>query len=212
MSYLAKEYANLLNDETVISLFEELIKINKGNRTKAAKKCGLSRKTVYDWPATKEDIKLSTKIKVLDEAFNQIPEESLEKIMERLSDSGTDVLTSYLSSIYEKAFSAKSKKNLSVLLDRFNIISEKYSGWIYKNLDFELEDMMEKLASYSETKNIDWKKPIVHLIPKTQNKVDTFQGLEIKTESQNQLEKQREVTIEDRKLGAQNKLVRGISR
>lgn len=140
-SIMAEKYANLLTMEDVVRLFELLEKAI-GNKTEAAKACGLERKTTYGWEITKE-IRLSTKKKVLAALIENLTEETLDFMTEKSAQASVDILRIYLSAIYEKAMNERNASNFFRLASKFEETKQKYAGLIADYLETEVANMSE---------------------------------------------------------------------
>jgi len=163
VNYLAEKYASLVNADMVKTLFEKLAILLGDNRTKAADECGLTRKAIYDWDNLKEEIKLSTKEKVLEQSLEQMPIETLDYLTKQMHDSSSDVLMSYLSSIYERVYDTKKESDFLQVTGKFEDATRTYAGLIYKKLDYEVDDMMKELSLFAKSQNIKWMPHPVHL-------------------------------------------------
>ncbi len=162
-SYLAEKYASLVNAEMIMTLFEKLTKYLGDSRAKAADECGITRKAIYDWDNLKEEIKLSTKEKVLDQLLEQMPVETLDYLSKQMHDYSSDAIMSYLSTIYEKTFDTKTESEFLQLTNRFEDATKRYAGLIYKKLDYEVDDMAKQLVSLAKSNSILWKPTLIHL-------------------------------------------------
>jgi len=139
-SIIAEKYANLLTMEDVVRLFKLLEEI-VGNKVKAAKLCGIERKTAYGWDATKE-IRLRTKKKVLSALIENLTEETLAFITERSVETSVDILRTYISAIYEKAMDERiNAPNFLRLASKFEEIKQNYAGLIVDRLEIEVGNM-----------------------------------------------------------------------
>lgn len=104
MSYLAEKYAHLLSKDDVLDLFEQLEEVFKGNLSEACRKCGIQRKTRYDWISARS-LKLSTKKKILKAMIETNPEKALDFLLTHSKGTSVELLSTYLSHIYSRAMS-----------------------------------------------------------------------------------------------------------
>ena len=176
MGYEARQYSGMIDDDTIIGLFERLVEKENGNISKVCQMCGIARKTYCDWKDGNQDIKMPTKEKILEQLLTRLTQDTLDKLMLKLADSQTDVLMGRLSHVYEQCFQTSSPAEIKGLLADFERVCMKYSGWIYNNLDPEIEEMMANLARHAKKSGISWEKPNVHLAPKNIKAVRSATG------------------------------------
>lgn len=159
--YLPEKYATFVNARMVKELFSTLTKHLGDNTSKAAEECDLTRKTVYDWDNSKEEVKMSTKVKVLETLIEKLPAETLLYLTQQLRDAGADVLMSYLSTLYEKTFDAENNEDAGRQLKEFEKATKMFAGVIYQKLDTETNNLTRQLSIFAGSKNIQWTpKPI----------------------------------------------------
>lgn len=138
---LAEKYAHMLTRSDIIQLFRRL-EDTVGNRSQAARICGLERKTIYGWETTRE-IRSRTRERILAVLLENLTEETLEFLTQRSVESSTDVLRTYLSSIYERAMSeGTSDQEFSRLATKFDQIRQQYEGLLAGHLQSEISTML----------------------------------------------------------------------
>ncbi len=154
---VAEEYANYVDSEGAIMLFDKIKKSFNDNRELASKECDISKKSTYDWDERKEDLKHSTKVKILEKAIEQFPVESFQFITQNLYGAGTETLMTCLSTIYEQTFDSKDTFEFKQHVNEFEIMTKQYAGLIYKQRDLEVNHMFSKLKKYAKNHHYDWK-------------------------------------------------------
>lgn len=154
---IVEKYASLVETEGIIELFDKFEKSKDGNRTLAAKECDITTKSVYDWSKLKENVKLSTKMKVFQKIMEQMPVETFSYLTKKLYDSSTETLMSCLTTIYEQSFDAKNETEYLHHVHEFEKISKEYAGLIYNHRDLEVNHMFSKLHSFAKSESFDWK-------------------------------------------------------
>lgn len=173
MSILEK-YSSFVDTEGVIELFDKYQKSKNDNRTLAAKECDITTKSVYDWKHLKENVKLSTKVKILQKIMEEMPVETFSYLTKKLYDSSTETLMSCLTTLYEQSFDVKDEREYLQHVHEFENISKKYAGLIYKHRDLEVNHMFSKLYSFAKSQNYPWKphqtvlydsKMVIQMIP-----------------------------------------------
>jgi len=140
----------------IIALFDKYQKSLGDNRTLAAKECDITPKSVYDWEALKENVKHSTKVKVLEKIIEGLPVETFSYLTQKLYDSSIETLMSCFTTLYEMSFDAKDEKEYLQHVNEFENINRKYAGLIYKHRDLEVNHMFSKLSSYAKSQNYHW--------------------------------------------------------
>ena len=153
---LLRKYAGYIDTEGIQTLFGKLQKYLGDNRTAAAEECGITTKAVYDWEKEKEGVKLSTKVKVLEKAIDELPVETFHYLTQNLYDSGSETLMSCLTTLYEQSFDAKDEKEYLTYVNEFENASRKFAGLIYKHRELEVNHMFSKLFTYAKSQNYLW--------------------------------------------------------
>lgn len=142
-SMLAEKYAHMLTRTDIIHLFRRLEEI-VGNRSQAARICGLERRTIYGWDTTRE-IRSRTRERILAVLLENLTEETLEFLTRRSVESSTDVLQTHLSSIYERAMSeSTNNQEFTRLVTKFDQERQRYEGLLASsNLQTEISTMLQ---------------------------------------------------------------------
>ena len=153
---IVEKYADFVNTEGIISLFDKYQKSLGDNRSLAANECDITPKSVYDWENLKENVKHSTKVKVLEKIIEDLPVETFSYLTHKLFDSSTETLMSCLTTLYEMSFDAKDEKEYLTCVNEFENTSRKYAGLIYKHRDLEVNHMFSKLSGYAKSQNYHW--------------------------------------------------------
>lgn len=144
-SYIAEKYAGILTKEDVNQLFDVLTERLQGNRSEAARQCGLTGKATYDWE-TVAYIKFRTKKKVLEACLGTNFLATVEYLLKRSNERTVDILRTFLSTLYQGAIEADSKDQFSDLFDRFQALRKKYRGLIKDEIEDEVTDMVWLLS------------------------------------------------------------------
>lgn len=141
MSYLAEKYATLLSKDDVLELFQDLEELCGGNVSKACQKCGIQRKTKYDWIRTRS-LKSNTKRKVLKTMVEIAPERTLNFLLSRSKETTVELLSTYLSQVYAKAMAEPiDPRSFVNTVKTIEKIKNEHAGLIWE-LEEELGDMM----------------------------------------------------------------------
>lgn len=139
-SYIADKYSRILTKEDVNQLFNKLTEKLQGNRSEAARQCGLTGKATYDWEKAGY-VKLETKRKVLEVCLNNDFLETIEYLLSRSSERTVDILRTILSTIYAEAIETNSREQFRVLLNKFDALKIRYRGLIRDQIEKEVAEM-----------------------------------------------------------------------
>jgi len=153
MEFVA-EYASLLNPNDVIKLFNLLEKA-LGSRAAAADACDLTRKTAYDWKIVK-DLKLDTKIKLLNVLMEKLPDETLDYLTYKSVSSASDILMAYLSAMYESIIDETQPESIIKKLELFDEKRIQYNGLITGKFDSEISDKLFHLKHKAKQFHLNW--------------------------------------------------------
>lgn len=156
MSYFEK-FSNYVDSDSIAELFNKYQKYVGDNRTLAAKECGITPKSVYDWENRSEDVKHSTKIKVLEKIIEEMPVETFQYITDKLYNSSSETLLTCLSTLYEQSYDSKSESEYLAIVNIFENITKKYAGLIYNNRELEVNGMFLKLSEFAKMRGYGWK-------------------------------------------------------
>lgn len=140
-SYIVEKYAGILTKEDISQLFGALAEELQGNRSEAARQCGLTGKATYDWEKVTY-IKLETKQKVLAACLRTDFLGTVEYLLRRSNDRTVDILRTILSAVYTEAMETNSRDQFRILLDRFNLLRNKHRGLIKDQIEDEAADMV----------------------------------------------------------------------
>lgn len=153
MAYLAERYAHLLSKEDVLELFQDLVKAYEENISEACRKCGIQRKTVYDWIRARS-LRLSTKKKVLKALIETEPERTLDFLLTRSKEITVELLSINLSNVYAKAMAEGiSRRSFIGAVKKFEDIKNRHIGLLWE-LEEELADMTYHIRERASTLNV----------------------------------------------------------
>jgi len=121
-----------------------------GNKTEAAKICGLERKTTYGWESAKE-IRLKTKKKVLAVSIENVTEETLDFLVKRSSEASADIVRIYLTALYEKSMDENITSSEFIrLTSKFDQIRQKYAGLVIDRIEVEVGNMLRHIIERAD--------------------------------------------------------------
>ena len=149
-SHLAQKYAHLLTKEDTKQLFKTLEK-NYGSIQNAALKCGIQRKTVYDWQKT-ADVKLTTKTKILEAAITTRPDYTLRFLLERSEERASEILYVMLTRFFERATTqGLDQRTFVAIAKKFELLRKRHAGLIFGHLEEEIGDMSQLIRERCES-------------------------------------------------------------
>ncbi len=142
-THLSSRYSSLLDVEDVEYLFEKLKQAN-GSISKAVVQCGVARSTVYGWQKANY-VKSVTKMKILKASLEKNLIETLGFITSRSKERTSDLLFTYLSSIYQKAL-REDRGSFQNLLKQILDARRVHFGLIQDSLQDEVSEMLSVLT------------------------------------------------------------------
>ena len=141
--YLSKKYAQILDAEDIMDLFETITDVY-GSIEKAAEKCEVARTTPYGWKKANY-VKTITKIKVLKASLQANLIKTLNVLTKKSKNRTEDVLLTYINTIYQKAIDANNL-DFEPLMNLFFVTSQEHYGLIRDVLEDEIALMTKTLA------------------------------------------------------------------
>lgn len=162
--YIVKRYAPLLTKYDVQTLFKWLSD-KCGSIAKAADAAGVQRKTAYDWDRYTEDVKLETKMKILEQSMKLDENRTLEFLIQKTDDDLKDILEHYVRNIFEKAMKANTKEEMAKHLSQFINIQNTHRELIFDHQFQTIEEMNNVLAARATELQLDFPERSTRLIP-----------------------------------------------
>jgi hypothetical protein len=162
-SYITKRYAPLLTKYDVQMLFGWL-KDAYGSIAKAARVTGVQRKTAYDWDALKEEVRLETKLKVLEQSMKLDENRAVQFLIRKTENNLKEILQHYLRHIYENSMEASSKEDFSKYIGIFHDIQQKHRGAVFDNQPGEVEEMNKVIRARAKEFQMDLAESPIQLI------------------------------------------------
>ena len=141
--YLSQKYAEILEAEDIIELFEN-VKKAFGSTEKAAEKCEIARTTPYAWNRVNY-VKTITKTKVLKASLETNLISTLGLLTNKSKNRTGDILLAYLSAIFQEAM-VEDQSNFENTLDRFLSVRQEYYGLINDALRDEVNLMYKTIS------------------------------------------------------------------
>lgn len=166
-SYLAEKYAYMLTKEDSLQLFKTLERVH-GSVSRAARETGIQRKTAYDWPET-GDVRLKTKIKILESSIKTNPEYTLNFLLERSEERASEILYVILTRLFERAMNEELDKRTFVAVARkLERMRKSHAGLIFEHIEEEVEDMSRLIRQRSYDLNVSLPPVAIETMKSTQ--------------------------------------------
>lgn len=161
---LASKYADLLQGSDIVELFDTLGKLH-GSISKAARACGLERKTIYDWKrkAGSEELKPGTKRKVVTALLEQVPEKTLAFMLERVASQAQELFDIYISTVYENTISETEPEEFSLKAEELRHLTEKFGALIAGRRESEISGMLRQISQKAKQLGQVFALPIVQV-------------------------------------------------
>ena len=151
-----EKYANYLDSEGAILLFDKLQKEFGNKLEPTATECGITKASVYGWRTRKEDVKHSTKVKILETSIEKLPLDTFLYLTDKLYKSSSETLLTCLSTLYEQTYDAKNADEFLKTVNMFENIVKKYAGLIYQEHDLEVNKLFLSMNDFAKSKNFHW--------------------------------------------------------
>ena len=163
MQYRLKEYATMLSPLDVREMFMQLVKIS-GSISESARRCGIERTGVYDWPKA-SDMRLQTKVKILQCLMEEAPDEALAFVLERSRELTVGVLRTLLGTIYEWAMSEDTnQEQLRDYIETMLRICEDNQGLVLYEMEEGAEEMRKHLKQKARELSVPFPKRTIYSV------------------------------------------------
>lgn len=167
VNYLAEKYAHILTKDDILQLFKTLEKAY-GSISKATKEIGIQRKTTYDWSET-GDVKLKTKIKILESSITIKPDYTLNFLLERSEERASEILYVMLTRLFERAMNEKmGPRDFLAVSKKLERLRKRHAGLIFEHLEEEVEDMSRFIQQRSFDLNVNLPPVAIETMKSTQ--------------------------------------------
>ncbi|MCL2134822.1 MAG: hypothetical protein FWH37_04610 [Candidatus Bathyarchaeota archaeon] len=143
--YLVERYAQTLTKQDVKLLFERLKKEHKGNVVEASNMANIQRKTVYDWDNNTDDVKLSTKKKILSANLQTNPYETIKFLVEKNANDYRELLGRYIAMLSDEIQSANTSKKINQLCPELNDLLLSHIGAIHDSKLIDIDDVISNV-------------------------------------------------------------------
>jgi predicted DNA-binding protein YlxM (UPF0122 family) len=163
-SYIVKRYAPLLTKYDVQMLFRWLTDVF-GSIAKAAEVTKVRRKTIYDWETSTENVRLETKIKVLEQSMKLDENRTLEFLIRKTDNDLGEVFEHYLRCLVENAMKTDSKEDFLKYASLFHDIQRTHRGAVFDSRPEDIREMNAELTAKAKEFQVDIAEPPVDLIP-----------------------------------------------
>ena len=158
-----QKYSSLLDEQQLLNLFD-LVKSEAGSVSEAARRCGIERKTIYDMMNKGNQVKISTKKRILKAALMADFEKSAELLLAKVVKNSGEIFFNYLSLVYQKTMRAKDAGEFTKATSRLEFILNRYAGLAVGSLQEELGSMENQLAERGARLGVKYDPPRLRLI------------------------------------------------
>jgi hypothetical protein len=148
-SYITDKYAGMLTEDDVANLFNLLVAELGGNRSEAARQCGVTGKATYDWEGAAY-VKLGTKEKVLEASLKTNFLATIEYLLNQSTDRNLDLLRTILGTFYANTLESTSQDDFKSGVEKFEAIRTRHRGLIRDGIYNEVTDMETSLRDKAE--------------------------------------------------------------
>jgi transcriptional regulator with XRE-family HTH domain len=153
VSYLADRYAEILTKYDVQTLFGSLEHFY-GNLSAASDALGIQRKTVYDWEKNSEDVRISTKRKILDASLKCHLERTILFLLEKMGGDLNELLERHVSLTYRKIMQSSQPGELSRHLDAFRDLLDKHGTTLFESDEERMNHLIDEINKRAITFNL----------------------------------------------------------
>lgn len=147
--YLVDRYSQSLTKYDVKELFERLVEMKGNNVTAATREAGIQRKTVYDWENNSEDIRTSTKSKVLDASLKNDLHRTIEFLVRKNAMNHREILERYISMNCDEIMSINDPQEFQRRTMLFEKFMKSNSGAIHDTKTIPIEEMIDSINQKS---------------------------------------------------------------
>lgn len=148
--YLLNRYSQSLSKYDVLSLFKQ-IKDCIGNMSAATKEIEITRKTVYDWEKSTEDIKASTKRKILQACLESNYYSTIEFLTRKTELEHREVLQRYINSRCDRLMGIVNKDEFENDLQSFSKFLKDNAGSISDLRALKLEQAINDINKKADS-------------------------------------------------------------
>jgi hypothetical protein len=153
---LVEQYARFLDEGDIVSLFEKL-STEFGNLQDAAKECKITRGTVYNWKNLNQEMRLSTKEKILEQSLEKRRLDTMAFLAEKMTNVVSDLIFNLLVTLYKNIFNYADTLEIYRAIDKFEQAKKQYAGILYNRFEYEIADLTENITEYVSEKINDWR-------------------------------------------------------
>jgi hypothetical protein len=150
--YIVDRYAQSLTKYEVQTLFAEL-KEKSGSLSAATRDAEITRKTVYDWENSSNDIKMDTKRKVLEASLESDLYGTMNFIVRKTEADYHEILERFINANIDKILSTDDKKEFQSMVSMFEKYLKLHSGSIYDVKTIPIDEIVDlinrKAVSFS---------------------------------------------------------------
>lgn len=152
--YLVDRYAQSLTKYEVKTLFERL-RVEKGSVSAATRDIELSRKTFYDWESSSDDVKMSTKRKVLEANLEMDLDGTIDFLVKKTALDYNEILERYVNTTGDRILAIEDQEEFNRELSRFTKSLKEHSGALTDIRTIHLKELFDTLNTKASSLSVD---------------------------------------------------------
>ncbi len=152
--YIVDRYSQSLTKYDVKALFEKAIK-RTGSLAAATKEAEITRKTVYDWDKTSDDIKATTKRKILQTSLEADYYWTLEFLNRKTDMEHKEILERYINSKVEKITSISGVEEFQKYTTDFVKFLKANTGAVLDLRSMHIEELLKAVNEKAQSIGTD---------------------------------------------------------
>jgi hypothetical protein len=161
--YLVDRYAQSLTKYDSKVLFESLTK-TKGSIKAASEETEITRKTVYDWQTSSNEMKSLTKRKILDASFENDYFGTMEMLIRKITNDKNEILERYIHDTLNRLLAVGDQQEFEKQINKFERYLKDNSGSIFDIPTIRLSKIIELVNKKANSLGAKGIAPSVDLI------------------------------------------------
>jgi hypothetical protein len=151
--YLLDRYSQSLTKYDSQNLFHRLME-KTGSLSAATKEVEITRKTVYDWENSAEDLKTITKRKILDASLEVDPYETLDFLVRKSAIDYHEVLERYINASLDRILATDDPKELQLRISDFEKYILSHNGGLFEIKTIPIEEITHLINKKAASKGV----------------------------------------------------------
>jgi DNA-binding XRE family transcriptional regulator len=148
--YIVDRYAQSLTKYEVKTLFERL-RERKGSLAAATKDIEITRKTVYDWESSSDDVKMSTKRKVLEAILEIDFSGTIDFLVKKTALNYREILERHVNMSLNKILSTENSEDFQQNISLFERTLKSHIGALFDIKTVHIEEMTDLINQKAQS-------------------------------------------------------------